>query len=350
MAGGGTGGHVIPGIAVARELARRGHKAVFIGTRAGLETKLVPIEFLLEFIVIGGLKNLGLARRLKTLWQLPASVLAARRLLEKHAAAAVFSMGGYAAAPVVLAAAWRGTPVILMEPNAAPGMTNRRLARFARKALLSFEEAVPYFPEGMAELAGLPVREEFFRIQPKPRAELPVVLVTGGSRGSRTLNLAVSSLWKWYDMEETEAYIHVQTGPEMFGQLEDRQEKRRAAGQVVAFIDDMPRAFAAADLIVCRAGAGAVSELAAAGKPSILVPYPYAADDHQMKNALAMQRAGAARVVPDAELNGERLRDEIRACLEPGVLEAMGAAARRMARPGAAARAADLLEECSGKQ
>lgn len=342
---------MIPGLAVARELARRGHRPVFAGTRQGMEAKLVPVgEFPLEFLSIGGLKNLGLFQRMKTILQLPAAVWAARGILDCYRADAVFSMGGYVAAPVVLAAALRATPVVLMEPNAMPGMTNRRLARFASKALLSFEEAIPYFPQGMAELAGLPVREEFFLIPPKPRGSPPVVLVTGGSRGSQTLNLAVCNMWKQFMTVDWHVPVHLQSGNDMFGQCEDKFIKCHAAGSVTMFIDDMPAAFAKADLIVCRAGAGAVAELAAAGKPSILVPYPYAADDHQSKNAQALQRAGAARVVPDSEMDGSRLMKEILACLEPGVLEAMGTAARTLAKPGAASRAADLLEEIVQKQ
>jgi UDP-N-acetylglucosamine--N-acetylmuramyl-(pentapeptide) pyrophosphoryl-undecaprenol N-acetylglucosamine transferase len=338
MAGGGTGGHVIPGIAVARELAARGHKPVFVGTRAGLEARLVPAAgFPIEWVEIGGLKGLGLVRRARTVVELPSSVWTARRILKKYNAAGVFSMGGYAAAPVVLAAALNGTPVVLMEPNAMPGMTNRRMARFARRALVSFREAEPYFPPSRVELAGLPVRAEFFNMPPKPRANPPVILVTGGSRGSRTLNLSTR------DLPALDAKIILQTGRDMYSEI--RAAIHNENVEVVPFFDDMPAAFAQADLIVCRSGAGAVAELAAAGKPSILIPYPYAADDHQMANARAMERAGAARVVPDREFNGLRMLREIQSCLEDNNLETMAHAAREQAKPGAASRAASLLEE-----
>lgn len=336
MAGGGTGGHVIPGIAVAREFAARGHHPVFIGTREGMEARLVPkAGFPIEWISIGGLMGLGVARKLRTLVELPRSVWTARGLLRKHRAAGVFSMGGYAAAPVVMAAALNGTPVVIMEPNAMPGMTNRRLARFARKALVSFEEALPFFPEGRAEVAGLPVRQAFFEIRHREPASPPRVLITGGSRGARTLNQAAKGL------AGAPVTLAVQTGAE----LRDEVAAALPAAEVTAFIDDMPGAFAAADLVICRSGAGTVAELAAAGKPAILVPYPYAADDHQMANASSMERAGAARVVADRDCTAERLLAEIGACLQPGVLESMAAAARRRAMPGAAARAADLLEQ-----
>lgn len=344
MAGGGTGGHVIPGIAVARELAARGYRPVFVGTREGMEARLVPAAgFPIEWVEIGGLKGLSLIRRARTLVELPISIWKAFRILTSRKAAGVFSMGGYAAAPVVLAAALSGTPVVLMEPNAMPGMTNRRMARFARRALVSFPEALPYFPAGRAEITGLPVREEFFALPEKPRSHPPVVLVTGGSRGSRTLNFATRDL---IPLLQQPIKIIWQTGREMHAEL--AEAVRHPMVETVPFIDDMPAAFAKADLLVCRSGAGAVAELGAAGKPAILVPYPFAADDHQMANARAMERAGGARVVPDREMDGPRMLREIQACLEAGTLENMGRAARAQAKPGAAARAAALLEEYAG--
>ncbi len=338
MAGGGTGGHVIPGIAVARELSARGHQPVFVGTARGMETKLVPAAgFPLELIDIGSLQGQGRWHQLKTMAQIPGSVLRCLALTRRLDASAVFSMGGYAAGPVAVAAALRRLPLILMEPNAMPGLTNRHMARFSRKALLSFEDALPYFPAGNAELTGLPVRREFFNLAPRKRGPIVNILVTGGSRGARTLNQAVTGLWPLLDGEPVRILLQSGSdGPNIPGVT------------VVRFVDDMPAAFAEADLVICRAGAGAVAELAAAGKPAILVPYPYAADDHQAKNAAALERTGAARMVLDRECTPERLRDEIAALLLPGKLEAMSAAATRFARPGAAERAADLLEECVG--
>ena len=338
MAGGGTGGHVIPGIAVARELSARGHQPVFVGTARGMETKLVPAAgFPLELIDIGSLQGQGRWHQLKTMAQIPGSVLRCLALTRRLDASAVFSMGGYAAGPVAVAAALRRLPLILMEPNAMPGLTNRHMARFSRKALLSFEDALAYFPAGNAELTGLPVRREFFNLAPRKRGPIVNILVTGGSRGARTLNQAVTGLWPLLDGEPVRILLQSGSdGPNIPGVT------------VVRFVDDMPAAFAEADLVICRAGAGAVAELAAAGKPAILVPYPYAADDHQAKNAAALERTGAARMVLDRECTPERLRDEIAALLLPGKLEAMSAAARRFARPGAAERAADLLEECVG--
>jgi UDP-N-acetylglucosamine--N-acetylmuramyl-(pentapeptide) pyrophosphoryl-undecaprenol N-acetylglucosamine transferase len=347
MAGGGTGGHVIPALAVARELRRRGHQPLFVGTRRGLEARLVPADgFPIEWIEIGGLKQVGLARILRTLWQLPASAAWAFRLLKRRRVAAVFSMGGYVAGPVMLAARARGIPIVVMEPNAMPGMTNRWMGRWVAKALLSFPEAVPYFRPGRTELTGLPVRGEFFHIRPKPKGDVLNVLIIGGSQGSRTLNRAARESWPLFREAGFPVRFLHQTGPAAHQETAGAFAGAGLEGEVLPFIEDMPAAFAEADLVVCRAGAGAVAELAAAGKPAILVPFPYAADQHQLRNGEAFARAGAARLTPDAEMNGRRLFEEImRLASEPGALERMGEAARSLARPAAAERAADVLEE-----
>jgi UDP-N-acetylglucosamine--N-acetylmuramyl-(pentapeptide) pyrophosphoryl-undecaprenol N-acetylglucosamine transferase len=350
MAGGGTGGHVIPLVAVARELRRRGHQAVFAGTRQGIEARLVPAEgFPIEWIEIGGLKRVGLGRALRTLWQLPAGVAHSGRLLRAWRVAAVFSLGGYAAGPPMIAA-WLGrVPFVLLEPNARPGLTARRLGRFAARALVAFAEAARFFPRGRTELAGLPVREEFFRLPAKRRGEALTVLVTGGSRGSRTLNRAAREAWPLLGRAPFPVRMIHQAGDEEAETMAREFAASGLDGRVTAFIDDMPAAFAEADLVVSRSGAGAVAELAAAGRPSILVPFPFAADDHQTANARALEAAGAARLVPDAEMTGARLAREILdAAARPEGLEEMARAARRLARPGAAARAADLLEELAG--
>ncbi len=352
MAGGGTGGHVIPLVAVARELRRRGHQPFFVGTRQGLEARLVPSEgFPIEWIEIGGLKGVGLARGLRTLWQLPGSVARALGILKVRRAAAVFSMGGYAAGPVMLAAWLRRIPVALMEPNATAGMTNRWMGRFVDRALVNFAETAAQFPPGKTELAGLPVRDEFFSIPPKSRGDVLTLLITGGSQGSRRLNLAARQSWPLFRGAGFPLRLIHQCGPQEHAALEREFAASGLEGEVVPFIQDMPKVFAAADLVACRSGAGAVSELTAAGKPAILVPFPFAADQHQLRNAEALARAGAARLVADSDFTGERLFREVSGLAsETGALEQMGQAARTLARPGAASRAADILEELAGKQ
>lgn len=347
MAGGGTGGHVIPALAVAKELQRRGHEAFFIGTREGMEARLVPAGgFPIEWIEIAGLKRVGAVQVFRTLGQLPASVMHVSRLMKLRRPAAVFSMGGYVAGPVVLAAWLRRLAVVVMEPNAVPGLTNRKMAGFVARALLSFPETARFFPPGRSEITGLPVRGEFFEIKPKPREDVLTVLITGGSRGSRTLNKAARESWPLFKQAGFPLRLIHQTGNEAWAEVEAEFKASGMDGEVAPFLDDMPAAFAAADVIVCRSGAGAVAELVAAGKPSILVPFPFAADDHQLRNAEAMARAGAVRVTPDTEMTGKRLFEEITAlAAEPGLLERMGEAARSLARPDAARRAADILEE-----
>ena len=347
MAGGGTGGHIVPALAVARELRRRGHTPFFVGTREGLEAKLVPAEgFTIEWIRIGGLLGLGLWRRLRTLMQLPVSVAQSWRILSRRGAVAVFSMGGYVAAPPMMAAVLKGVPIVVMEPNAVAGFTSRQLGRFVARALVSFPETQAAFPRGRSEVTGLPVREEFFAIAEVPAGRPLRVLVTGGSRGSRTLNEAVRAAWPLVKERSLEVEITLQAGAAEAARLAAEFGETGLPGRVTAFVEDMPGAYAAADLVVSRAGAGAVSELCAAGKASILVPYPFAADDHQLRNAEAMERAGAARLIRDGEFDGARLVAEIESALrDPEKLTSMGRAARGQARAGAAARAADLLEE-----
>lgn len=346
MAGGGTGGHVVPLLAVARELKARGHLCVFIGTRSGFEAKLVPAAgFSLEFIEIGGLNSVGLAQSIRTLAQLPLSVVRARQMLGKHAPRVIFSMGGYVAGPVVLAGLWKRLPVVVMEPNAIPGLTNRRVGRFVTRALLNFPEAARFFPAGKSVITGLPVRPEFFTIPPKTRDAKLTVLITGGSQGSRKLNEAARQSWTYFrEAKFPVRFIH-QTGVAGHEVLSKKFAESGMEGEVVPFIDDMPAAFARADLVIARAGAGALAELAAAGKPAILVPLFSAADEHQLRNAEAFTKAGAAQLVLDSQMDGGRMFEEVgRLSSQPALLKRMGEQARKFAHPDAAHRAAEILE------
>jgi UDP-N-acetylglucosamine--N-acetylmuramyl-(pentapeptide) pyrophosphoryl-undecaprenol N-acetylglucosamine transferase len=344
MAGGGTGGHVFPGLAVARELARRGHAVRFIGTERGMEANLVPAAgFPIAWIRIGGLNRVGFRKTLESLWELPISVLDSVRLLKADRPAAVFSTGGYAAGPVLLAALWQRIPIVILEPNAVPGFTHRRLARYVDRALVSFESAAKWFPQGRAEVTGLPVRDEFFQVPDKPVSIPLTVLITGGSQGSRTLNRAAQESWPMWDKASVRL-IH-QTGRAAYDELAPRFRSSGAPGDITAFLDDMPGTFAQADLVVTRCGMGAVSELAAAGKPAILVPLPGASDQHQLRNAEAFAEAGAGVIVLDREMNGARLVEEVNKLIShPERLREMAASARCFARRGAAQRAAEILE------
>jgi len=361
VTGGGTGGHVFPGLAVARLLRERGDEVTFLGTREGLEAKLAPeAGFAIDFVRIGGLNRVGLLRQLRTLWQLPASVLKAYSVLRRRNADAVFSTGGYVAGPVMLAALLARMPLVVMEPNAMPGLTNRSLGRFVYRALLGFEAARRWFPEARAEVTGLPVRREFFEVPPKrvpAVGERFTVLITGGSRGSRTLNRASRESWRLFRRAGSPVRIIHQSGSRVeAGEAEHVKLAREFAaveleGEVVPFIADMAARFAEADLIVGRAGAGSVAEIAAAGMPALLVPLPFAADDHQRKNAEALAEAGAAIMVPDKEMTGACLFEQVeRLRREPGALEDMRRRVRRFAKPGAAERAAEVLKEAAQRR
>lgn len=347
MAGGGTGGHVIPALAVAEELRRCGHRPFFIGTQRGYEARLVPqAGFPIEWIETGAFNRVGLMQRLRTLWLLPLGVIRVFRIFSERRPDAVFSMGGYVAVPVTIAAWLKRIPMVLMEPNAFPGMANRYLSKVARRALINFRETAAYFPAGISEVTGVPVREAFFQIPAKDSGSF-TLLITGGSQGSKTLNEAMLASWRLFasHMPGRVRFLH-QSGRTAEARLHEEFAASGLDGEVTAFITDMPSAFAAADLVLCRAGASTVSELGAAGKPAILVPFPYAADNHQLMNAEAFARTGAGIVITDSELDGPRVFKEVSALAnDPGRLREMSEAARSFGKPGAARRAVEILEE-----
>ncbi len=347
MAGGGTGGHVIPLIAVAKELRSRGHEAFFVGTARGAEARLVPAAgFRLELIRIGGLQGVSVRRKLAGLLGLFTGTIRQYSRLRARRPDVVFSLGGYVAGPPVLGALLRRIPVVVMEPNAIPGLTNRWIARFVRRALVSFRDTERFFPPGRTEVTGLPVREEFFRLPAGTTGRPFTVLITGGSQGSRTLNQAARAAWAQLRQLGAGIYLIHQTGAAHIQELRPAFEAAGVPGEISDFIPDMSAAYARADLIICRSGAGAVSELAAAGKPSVLIPFPFAADDHQLRNAEQFRDAGAALLCLDRDWTGQAMFHAIRDLAgDPARLREMSAAARSLARPGAARRAADILEE-----
>jgi UDP-N-acetylglucosamine--N-acetylmuramyl-(pentapeptide) pyrophosphoryl-undecaprenol N-acetylglucosamine transferase len=352
IAAGGTGGHVIPGLQIARELRRRGRLCRFVGTARGLESRLVPKEgFSLDLLPVGALNRVSIRRQLETMLKLPQALWEAGQLIDRQRPSAVLSLGGYAAGPVLVASIMREIPVAIVEPNAKPGLAHRWAGPFVARALLGFPLGSEYFREGRSEFSGVPVREEFFQIPAKQHGRPFTVLITGGSQGSQHLNrAAIEAVEIWSQQNRlAELKFHHQTGSKEYNGIQSAYALHRTNAQVEPFIDDMPQAFAEADLVICRSGASAVGELAAAGKASILIPFPFSADDHQVRNAEAMQAAGGARLVLDRDWNGERMVEEIERLLEsPATLEQMEQAARTLARPGAAAVAADRLEELAG--
>jgi UDP-N-acetylglucosamine--N-acetylmuramyl-(pentapeptide) pyrophosphoryl-undecaprenol N-acetylglucosamine transferase len=356
IAAGGTGGHIYPGIAVAQEIRRRdaNSQVRFVGTARGLETRLVPqAGFELSLIESAGLKNVGAVARMKGLAILPKSFVSARRVIREFAPDVVVGAGGYVSGPVVLMASMLGRPTLVMESNALPGWTNRVLARFVDRAAVSFEQALPYF-RGQAVVTGNPVRREFFEIPAKRREPGRLsLLVFGGSQGARAINEAMIAALPLLPKLPVALSIKHQTGAADFEKV---NAAYAAAGwnehaQVCAYIDNMMSDFAAADLVICRAGATTTAELIAAGKASIMIPFPYAADDHQRKNAEALQAAGAARMIVQQELSAERLVNEIRALAEDSsLLDRMEQASKGLAHGDSAAAAVDLLLELVGKK
>jgi UDP-N-acetylglucosamine--N-acetylmuramyl-(pentapeptide) pyrophosphoryl-undecaprenol N-acetylglucosamine transferase len=350
IAAGGTGGHIYPGIAVAQEIMRRDPEAKvrFVGTARGLETKLVPkAGFELTLIDSAGLKNVSLVARMKGVVILPKSFVSAGRVIREFRPDVVVGAGGYVSGPVVLMAALLRRPTLVMESNALPGWTNRVLARFVNRAAVSFEQALPYF-RGKAVVTGNPVRREFFGIPAKRREPGKLsLLIFGGSQGARAINEAMLAALPGLKSLPVELRIKHQTGPADFEKV---KAGYAAAGwneraEVCSYIDNMMNDFAAADLVICRAGATTTAELIAAGKASIMIPFPYAADDHQRKNAEALQAAGAARMIVQQELSGERLVNEINELVQtPERLDEMEKASRSLAHGDAAVAAVDLIE------
>ena len=351
IAGGGTAGHVYPGVAIAQELRRRDsrHRVVFVGTLRGLETRIIPAEgFQLELIEVRALKRIGWRARLSSLLLLPRTFVVVWRKLRLHRPDLVVGVGGYASGPVVLVAALLGIPTLIAEQNAWPGFTNRVLAWFTDAAAISFEEARRFFG-ARARLTGNPVRQEFFDLQePVEKAPLePVhILVTGGSQGARAINESViGSLPLLAGAGCRLSFTH-QTGRVEAGEEAAILKAYAAAGfpaEVRPFLDRMVDEFRKADLVICRAGATTVAELAAAGRPAILVPFPFAADDHQRRNAEAVETSGGGRLILQAELTPTRLATEIGALAASHDLRlTMARAARRLSRPGAAAAVVDL--------
>jgi UDP-N-acetylglucosamine--N-acetylmuramyl-(pentapeptide) pyrophosphoryl-undecaprenol N-acetylglucosamine transferase len=349
VAGGGTGGHVVPALALAERIVARGHEVIVIGSTLGLESRLVPkAGFELAALPAGQVMGRSLAARARAALAIARGTLAAASLLRRRRIELVLSVGGYASVPSVLAAAALRIPIALVEPNARPGRANKLAARLARRLFVQFEEAARELaPDDRARVRayGVPLREALvkaFEAAPPRRAMQPPMrlLVFGGSQGAKQLNDAMLALAPRLDPASLEI-VH-QTG--------EADRERVAAGyaatslraEVVAFEPDMPRRYREADLALCRAGAMTVAELAMAGLPALLVPYPYAADDHQSANAQALAAAGAARVLPAKSLAPDDVLRELTAlAAQPERLRAMSEAAAKQVRPDAAQRIVD---------
>jgi len=352
IAGGGTGGHLFPGIAVAEEfLARdRSNEVLFVGTERGIEARVLPrYGYRLECIATAGMRGVGFLSKIRGLWLLLHSYRQSSRIVREFSPDLVLGVGGYASGPLVLAAGRSSRDCYIHEQNALPGLTNRLLARSVRKVFISLEESRNYFPEGRSTLTGNPLRRQILegarRERPLPSSgEKFHLLVFGGSAGAHRINTAMSeALPRLAGLRERLLITH-QTGE---NDLEEVREAYRGAGyqaQVTSFIDAMAEAYARADLIVCRAGATTIAEITACGKACIFVPYPFAADDHQRKNAEALVNRGAGFLLLDRDLTGESLAVMIESLISnPERIAEAGRNASLLGRPHAAAEIVDIM-------
>ena len=357
IAGGGTGGHLYPGIAVAREIKARVPDAqvAFVGTAAGIESRVVPREgFALETIRSAGLKGKSIASLARGVGLLPLSALDAWSVVSRRHPSIVIGVGGYSSGPVVLLAALRGIPTLLMEQNAMPGATNRLLARFVKAAAVTYEESARFFA-GRAFLSGNPVRPEFLGgvhdEHGSPReGSAARVLVFGGSQGAHAINVAMVEAAPRLAAAAPGLAITHQTGERDLEMVRDGYRRAGLQARVEPFLYAMDREMRDADLVVSRAGATTLAELTAAGRPSILIPLPTATDDHQRRNAEALVVKGAARMIEQRSLDGALLASEIVALARNAAdRAAMSAAARRMAKPDAAKVIVDRVLELAGR-
>jgi UDP-N-acetylglucosamine--N-acetylmuramyl-(pentapeptide) pyrophosphoryl-undecaprenol N-acetylglucosamine transferase len=354
IAGGGTGGHIIPALAVARELvARHAAEVLFVGTARGMESRLVPeAGFNLKLVDVGQLKNVSLLTRLRTLMDLPRAIFACQRLIREFRPSVVLGVGGYASGPAMAAALWLKIPSMAFEPNAMPGLANRLVGKRVQAAAVNFPAAAKWFRN--AEVTGIPVRAEFFTIKP-PTAAAPHLLIFGGSQGARIFNSVLPmNIVGLLDAIPGLTVLH-QSGMRHFEQTRAAYEASGAdprRWQIRPFLDDMPACFAQANLVLCRSGASTVAELAAAAKPALLVPFAAAADHHQLRNAEEMVNAGAALLLDESEFDapGKLLAALAGLLCCPDRLVAMATAARTQAHPAAAERIAGRLATLAQRQ
>jgi UDP-N-acetylglucosamine--N-acetylmuramyl-(pentapeptide) pyrophosphoryl-undecaprenol N-acetylglucosamine transferase len=353
IAGGGTGGHLYPGMAVAEEVVRRGGQVLFVGTSRGLEAHAVPAAgYPLELLEVSGLKRVGLIAILRGLFRLPKAFFRSLSILRRFRPDVVLGVGGYASGPMVLAAALWRYPTAIQEQNSVPGITNRILSRLVRVVLVAFDEARGFFPAGKIEMIGNPVRSKLVATLlagagNDERGAAPGILVVGGSQGARAVNDLVLAAVEVLARNGSMPVIVHQTGSSDLDRCKERYRAMYVVDRVEVrpFIDDIATEYHRASLVVARAGALTLAELAIAGRPAILIPLPTAADDHQSKNAARFAKAGAAIVLNQHNATGAQLARLLGDLLaDPGRHRAMSAAMRSLARPRAAAEIVDRLE------
>jgi UDP-N-acetylglucosamine--N-acetylmuramyl-(pentapeptide) pyrophosphoryl-undecaprenol N-acetylglucosamine transferase len=351
IAGGGTGGHVIPALAIARELkSRYNAEILFVGTARGIENRLVPeAGFGLMKIKVGALKNVGLLTRLRTVVDLPLAILNSRKIMKVFSPDVVVGVGGYASGPAMAAAILGRVPTLAFEPNYVPGFANKMVGKHVSAAAVHFEQTRQFFRN--ADVVGVPVRQEFFSVPPADAAHVPTLLIFGGSQGAHAINEAVTGAAPEVLSHIPNLRIIHQTGERDYNDVQAAYSRAGIQAEVSAFIDNMPQAFAHADLLVCRSGASTVAEITAAGKPAIFIPFPQAADDHQRRNAEAIAEGGAALLIPQSELTPQGLAQVIvELMLNRNRLPQMSERARALSHHDAAERVARMVAELAEKK
>jgi UDP-N-acetylglucosamine--N-acetylmuramyl-(pentapeptide) pyrophosphoryl-undecaprenol N-acetylglucosamine transferase len=350
IAGGGTGGHIYPAIAIAQEFLARdaSRRVVFVGTERGLEKTIVPkAGFPLELISVGGLKGKGLGETIKNLARLPLGFIQAWKLIGKHRPDVALGVGGYSSGPVLLAARLRGVPTAIHEQNAFPGVTNRALAKVVKAVAVAFEDAAPRLKRKDAVVTGNPIRKEFFQTSQRATRNTQRLLIFGGSQGSHILNQTMTGALLFLARLKGRLEVVHQTGPKDLDEVRAAYRSSAFAdARVVPYLDPIVDEIAAADLVVSRAGAMTIGELAAAGRAAILVPFAAATNNHQELNARVVERAGGAIVITEGQLSPERLGLAVAEIInDPDRAARMGAAARSLAAPEATKKIVDLLEK-----
>lgn len=353
IAGGGTGGHVFPAIAIAEAAKERFPEAevVFVGTPRGIETTVIPAAgWRLEVIDVMPLKGRSVFERLVGIGKMMGALFMARKILKRLRPNLVIGVGGYASAAICLTAVITGIPTMIHEQNSIPGFTNRLLGRVVKKVCITFPESARYFPAGKVVVTGNPVRQSVMEKLTQLNKNQPhsfVVFIFGGSQGARSLNQGmIAALPYLKGLSRPLRVIHQVGAHADEAAIFRAYQAAGIPAEVHRFIRDMGRYYRQADVVVGRAGASTLSELALVGRPTILVPYPFAADNHQEFNARAFVSAGAARMILDRELDGPRLAGELRGLLEDHTSRpAMAACMKRLATPNAAA---DIVREGTG--
>jgi UDP-N-acetylglucosamine--N-acetylmuramyl-(pentapeptide) pyrophosphoryl-undecaprenol N-acetylglucosamine transferase len=351
IAGGGTGGHIFPAISVAEEILKRGgtNEVLFVGTKRGLENELLSKRgYRVEHISARGIKGKGIKKSAAAVLSALKGVSDSMTIINRFRPDVVLGVGGYVSGPMVLAASLRGVPTAICEQNGYPGLANRILGKFVKRVFATFEESVKFFPGGKVVITGNPVRQDILRSgKIKKDTEMVTILVFGGSQGAHKLNesvpVAIAALGR------SDIQVIHQTGDRDYEAVKNAYVSHRIHARVLPFIDDMAAVYGEADFIIGRSGAGTVAEITALGKPSLLIPYPYATNNHQLENARVLERAGAAVIVEDRDALPENISAALTNLLRRDKLNEMATHALNLGKPEAAAEIVNEISKLAGE-